>query len=259
MTMQLLVAAMNTEPQKLAEEMQLDSDAIIVNQTDHYAYEELAYKGHTVKWFSMAERGVGLSRTHALLRADADISVFADEDIVYEAGYEKRILDAFEKHPEADMLLFNVQAMPGRETYEIKEFGRVHTYNCGRYPTYSFAVRTEAVHKRNITFSLLFGGGAKYSNGEDSLFIQECIKKGMKVYAVPVRIGAERVRESTWFKGYNRKFFFDRGVLYYHLYGSLQKVMAARFLWKHRNQMFDELSMKEAWRAMCEGMKEAAK
>jgi hypothetical protein len=39
--MQLLVAAMNTEPLKLAEEMQLDSDAIIVNQTDHYAYEEL--------------------------------------------------------------------------------------------------------------------------------------------------------------------------------------------------------------------------
>ncbi len=259
MTMQLLVAAMNTEPLKLAEEMQIDSDAIIVNQTDYYAYEEVEYKGHVLKCFSMAERGVGLSRTHALLRADHTISVFADEDIVYEEGYKEKILEAFEKYPDADMLLFNVQAMPGRETYHIQNFGRVHTYNCGRYPTYSVAVRTEAVHKRNITFSLLFGGGAKYSNGEDSLFIQECIRKGMKAYKVPVKIGAERERESTWFKGYNRKFFYDRGVLYHYLYGGLKKVMALRFLLKHRNQMFEEISMKGAWKIMCEGMKEAAK
>lgn len=257
MRMQLLVAAMNAEPLSLVEEMHLDSDAVIVNQTDRYDYEELTYKGHTVRFFSMAERGVGLSRNHALLRADAEISLFADEDIVYVPGYEKKVLDAFAEHPDADMLLFNVQAMPGRETYHIETFSRVHLYNCGRYPTYSMAVRTAAVHKRNITFSLLFGGGAKYSNGEDSLFIRECIKKGMKVYAVPIRIGAERERESTWFKGFHEKFFYDRGVLYHYLYGRLKKPMALRFLLKHKDKAFGEISMKEAWKIMCRGMKEA--
>lgn len=257
MRMQLLVAAMNAEPLRLAEEMHLDSDAVIVNQTDRYDYEELTYKGHTVRFFSMAERGVGLSRNHALLRADAEISLFADEDIVYVPGYEKKVLDAFAEHPDADMLLFNVQAMPGRETYHIETFSRVHLYNCGRYPTYSMAVRTAAVHRRNITFSLLFGGGAKYSNGEDSLFIRECIKKGMKVYAVPIRIGAERERESTWFKGFHEKFFYDRGVLYHYLYGRLKKPMAIRFLLKHKDKAFGEISMKEAWKIMCRGMKEA--
>ena len=38
----------------------------------------------------------------------------------------------------------------------------------------------------HITFSLLFGGGAKYSNGEDSLFLKDCLKYGLVVYAVPV-------------------------------------------------------------------------
>lgn len=257
MRMQLLVAAMNTEPLKLAEEMQIDSDAIVVNQTDRYAYEEIEYKGHKIRFFSMAERGVGLSRTHALLRADADVSLFADEDIVYVPGYEKMVLDAFGEHPDADMILFNVQAMPGRETYHIAKTSRVRSYNCGRYPTYSMAVKTQEVHKRNITFSPLFGGGAKYSNGEDSLFIQECIKKGMKVYAVPVQIGAERERESTWFKGFNEKFFYDRGVLYQYLYGWLKKPMALRFLLKHRGKAFDEISLKKAWKIMGRGMKEA--
>lgn len=256
MTLELLVAAMNREPRELAEEMQIDSDAIIVSQGDRYGYEELMWKNHRIRYFAMAERGVGLSRNHSLLRAEADISLFADEDIVYEPDYEKSVLEAFAAHPEADMLLFNVQAMPGRETYHTDCFGRVRWYNCGRYPTYSFAVRTERIHQKNITFSLLFGGGARYSNGEDSLFIRDCLKAGLKVYKVPVNIGHERVRESTWFTGYNTKFFTDRGVLYRYLYGPLAKPMALRFLLAHKAVMCQEIPWKNAYQIMCRGIRE---
>lgn len=259
MTVQLLVAAMHKEPLALAQEMHIGSDAIIVSQGEEYGYEKLTYEGHEIRCFAMAERGVGLSRNHALLRADHDISLFADEDIVYEEGYAKAVEDAFLQYPKADMILFNVQASPGRETYHIDCPGRVSALKCGRYPTYSVAVRTKEVHKRNITFSLLFGGGAKYSNGEDSLFIRECIKKGMKVYKVPVLIGHERERQSTWFQGYNRKFFYDRGVLYYHLYGGLKKLWALRFLLAHKGEMCREIPWQQAYKIMCEGMKEAAK
>ena len=259
MTLELLVAAMHKEPLAQAEEMQLDSDAIIVSQGDTYAYEELEYKGHKVRYFAMAERGVGLSRNTSLHRAQGDIILFADEDIVYEEGYAQKVLQAFEEHPQADMLLFNVQAVPGRETYHIDSFGRVRWYNCGRYPTYSFAARRERIHKKNITFSLLFGGGAKYSNGEDSLFIRDCLKQGLKVYKVPVQIGAEKERPSTWFQGYNTKFFFDRGVLYSHLYGRLDKLMAIRFLLAHKGEMCKELSVKEAYKIMCQGIQEGRK
>lgn len=258
MKLQLLVAAVNQTAEDLPKQMNIGSDAIIVNQTDHYEYQEFDYNGHQVRFYSVAERGVGLSRNHSLLRAQADISLFADEDIAYVDDYEVLVLDAFEKNPQADMLLFNVQAVPGRETYHIGEFGRVRSFNCGRYPTYSFAVRTKEVHKRNITFSLLFGGGAKYSNGEDSLFISECIRKGMKVYKVPVLIGREIERPSTWFTGYNEKFFFDRGVLYYHLYGYLRHMMAIRFLLAHKGEMCRDIPVKEAYKLMKKGMKEAA-
>lgn len=258
MRLQLLVAAVNQSADQLPQQMNIGSDAIIVNQTDHYGYQEFDFRGHQIRFFSMAERGVGLSRNHSLLRADAEISLFADEDIFYVDDYEKLVLKAFETYPQADMLLFNVQAAPGRETYHIGEFKRVRSYNCGRYPTYSFAVRTKEVRKRNITFSLLFGGGAKYSNGEDSLFVQECIKKGMKVYKVPVSIGQEIERPSTWFKGYNEKFFFDRGVLYWHLYGKLRHLMALRFLLAHKGEMCQDIPVKKAYQLMKEGMKEAA-
>lgn len=255
MTLQLLVAAVNKEPLPLAEEMQIDSDAVIVSQGSGYAYEELEYKGHSIRCFFMKERGVGLSRNTSLMQAEADIIVFADEDIIYEPGYADKILRQFELHPEADMLLFNVQAMPGRETYHTNAFGRVRWYNCGRYPTYSFAARRERIHDRNITFSLLFGGGARYSNGEDSLFLRDCLKAGLRVYRVPVLIGRERERESTWFTGYHEKFFYDRGVLYRHLYGLLAKPMALRFLLAHRAGMCREISWREAYGIMKRGIR----
>lgn len=259
MTLQLLVSAVNKDPRTLAEQMHIDSDAIIINQCGQNAYDEWDLNGHTIKAYSFDEKGVGLSRNNALLRADHDISLFSDEDIVYAKDYRETVLKAFEAHPEADMLLFNIEVSKERRTYHIDSFGRVKQHNCGRYPTYSFAIRTEKMHQKNITFSLLFGGGAKYSNGEDSLFIKECITKRLKVFRVPETIGTEIPRPSTWFHGYNEKFFFDRGALYYHLYGFLRKPLAVRFLLKHKAQMCGEISVGRAYELMKEGMREAAK
>lgn len=258
MTLQVLVSAMFAKPQELIQKMNISSDAIIINQCDAYGYEEIEKDGHTIRFFDMAERGVGLSRNNALLRADHDISLFSDDDIVYEAGYEDKVLKAFEQYPQADVLLFNITVSPERKTYYNENFGRVRWFNCGRYPAYSIAVRTGRVQSRNITFSLLFGGGAKYSAGEDSLFLRDCLRKGLRVYKVPVLLGSETPGESTWFTGFTEKFFFDRGVLYYHLYGKLRMLMGLRFVLSKRKEMCREISWKKAFSLMRQGMKEAA-
>ena len=258
MTLQLLISAMHADAKALARQMQIHSDAIIINQTDRFGYEEFTENGYNIKCYSFKEKGVGLSRNNALMRADHDISVFSDGDIIYEEGYETLILEAFEKHPEADMLLFNIEVCEERRTYHISEYGRVRQYNCGRYPTYSFAVRTKKLQKAGVTFSLLFGGGACYSNGEDSLFLRECLSKGLKVYRVPVTIGREEANgKSTWFSGYHEKFFHDRGVLYHFLYGRLAKPLALRFLFAHKAQMCQEIPVRRAYRLMCGGIREA--
>ena len=256
MTLQMLVSGVQLNTDTIAETMNLQSDSIIINQCDQNAYEQYGYNGHEIKIYSFAERGVGLSRNNALLRATADIILFSDEDIVYEDGYVDNILRAFEEHPEADMLLFNMDVAEDRATYHIDDFARFHKWNCGRYPTYSFACRREVIHKKNITFNLLFGGGAKYCNGEDSLFIQECLKKGLKVYTVPVQIGREVPRPSTWFNGYTDKFFHDRGVLYKALYGPLARPMALRFLIKNKGTMLTDRAVSAAYSLMKQGMAE---
>lgn len=258
MNLQVLVSAVGEDVSTLAERMNLESDAIIVNQTDHFAYEEYGRQCKNgmkaIRCYHLVERGVGLSRNTALLRASGDIVLFSDEDIVYDSGYEEKVLEQFALHPEADFLLFNMRVGAQRATYHTERFHRVHIWNAGRYPTYSFAVRRDKLHASHVAFSLLFGGGARYSNGEDSLFLRDCIAYGLKVYAVPVEIGAERERESTWFKGYTEKFFTDRGVLYYFLYGKLAYLLAVRFLMAHGEEMCVEIPKKRALALMKEGI-----
>ena len=63
--MQFLVSAVKEDVETLAERMNLQADAIIVNQCDENAYREYTYQGHTMKCYSFAERGVGpVSYTH---------------------------------------------------------------------------------------------------------------------------------------------------------------------------------------------------
>lgn len=256
MKVEVLVAAVGQEPEQLIQNMKLDSDAVIINQCDHFSYEERKKDGHRMRIFCMAERGVGLSRNSALMRAEAEICLFSDQDIVYGDGYEKKIVEEFEKNPQADLLLFNIEVEKERRTYHNVGTKRVHWYNCGRYGAVSFAVRREALLSSGVTFSLLFGGGARYSNGEDSLFLLDFLKKGYRVYTTPVQIGRERPSASTWFSGYHEKFFFDRGVLYDALYGKLAGLMALRYLYAHKNTLCTQLTLAQALGQMKGGIRE---
>lgn len=256
MDLQVLVSAVNQEMAGMAERMNLETEAIIINQCEGFAYQEYTHKGSRIRCYSLAERGVGLSRNSGLMRADARFCLFGDEDIVYDQGYGGQIEEAFTTYPQADLLLFNIRVCPARKTYWNERVKTIRWYNYGRYPAYSIAARTASLHRANVSFSLLFGGGAKYSNGEDSLFLRDCLRAGLKIIALPIVIGEERERESTWFHGYTEKFFRDRGVLYHFLYGRMALPFSLRFLLVHRQEMCGEIGWRQAFGLMREGIRE---
>ena len=70
MGLQVLVSAVSEEPRQLAEKMRLSTKAVIVNQTDGFAYDEFEKNGRLIKAYSLKEKGVGLSRNTCLMRAD---------------------------------------------------------------------------------------------------------------------------------------------------------------------------------------------
>lgn len=256
MRIQHLISAVNADPNKLITKMNIRTDAVLINQCGTESVDTLKYDFGQVNVYSYNEKGVGLSRNRAIDNSNGDIMLFSDEDIVYCEGYVQVIEREFESHPEADALFFNVKVCEERRTYYNEDFSRCHLWNAGRYPAYSIAIRKTSFDGKDIRFSTLFGGGAKYSCGEDSIFIKDCLKAGLKMYRTTALIGEEIPRPSTWFKGYNEKFFFDRGVMYHFMYGSLAKLMGARFIYTKGNEMFKDIPANKAFKLLKAGIKE---
>ena len=92
-------------------------------------------------------------------------------------------------------------------------------------------------------------------NGEDSLFLHDCLKAGLALYRTTVSLGKELSGESTWFKGYTDKFFFDRGVLYHFLYGIMAKVFGFRYLLKNRKVFCRKKGFWKCYKLLCDGIR----
>lgn len=259
MRLQVLVSTMHQKDMGLLEKMNIRSDAIIVNQTDTHGFQEVQKEGHTVKFYSFAERGVGLSRNTALMRADAPICLFADDDVCYVDDYEERVLREFERHPESDVIVFNVPSTckdPRQKDYVAQRWKRLNILNCFRHGTFRIAVRRDRILKKNIFFTLLFGGGAKYSAGEDSLFLADCIRKGLKVYESDVTIGSVSHEESTWFMGYTDKYFLDKGAFYACFSKRIPYLWCLQFAVRRRNLYSSEKPFLEACHLMRQGIRQ---
>lgn len=255
MKIQVLVAAMHQEDHSLLEKMNIQTDAIVANQCSNNCIENFNYNEKEITYLNFAEKGVGRNRNNALIRADADVVLFADDDIVYVDGYEKIIEQEFAKHKDADMIIFNVKNEDNRPRYTITSSKRVHKYNCLRYGAVRIAVKLDSIRKNNIWFTLLFGGGAKYGSGEDSLFIYNCISCGMKAYTSSNVILTVPKSESTWFDGYTDKYFYDKGALYKAIFGKKAVLMAIVFIFKNRAET-KTIGLKKACCQMLKGIKE---
>lgn len=209
------MATMNlTDIIGLCDKMHIASDALIINQADTVKYECVFYHGHKVECYTFAERGLSRSRNNALLRCTGDILCIADDDMVYTDTYREDIINEFQKHPEADALVFNVTALNDeRSGKPIEKYARVGKRESREYGSVHIAIKKRALIGKNVYFNTLFGSGAMYSCGEDTLFLKELIEKGLKLYKSPIRIASVDMSDSTWFKGYNGKYFKDKGAL----------------------------------------------
>ena len=217
MRVQVLVAAMNQKDHSLLGKMNIQTDVIVGNQCDRNEIENFCRNGCKVQYLNFAERGVGLNRNNALMRADGDFCLFADDDMVYVDGYGEIVEKAFKDNPEADVIIFNlIEPVPTR--YIIPRTMQIGYLNYLRYGTARIAIKLDSVKKNGIFFNQCFGGGTLYSHGEDNLFLNACLKNGLKIVAVPEFIAQlTEERESSWNNGYDLKYIKDQGHLYYAL------------------------------------------
>lgn len=251
---QVAVAAMKQKDTSLSKKMNVNTDLVIANQGNVYSYIRENNNGNTITMMTTATRGVGLNRNFALQQVSDDIILLADDDIVYKDNYAQLIEAAFDEIPDADVIVFRMQFVKNGEVYEVDthKTKRLHFFNGLSFGTYQIAIKRSSLLRANIHFTELFGGGCIYSSGEDSMFLIDCFRKGLKLYSHKYLIGDNIRNSSSWFTGFHEKFFYDRGAFIACAFPKIKTLILLYYLYIYRNS--GELSWKKKKQMMKAGI-----
>ena len=244
MKLEVLLSVMNVNKNNL-DKMGITSKCTVIDQCGKTDFE--TYKNFNIYYYD--ENGVSNSRNRAVENATEDILLFCDDDVIYDKDYEKNIINEFENNPKADIIMFNMHS-PNRKQRVIKNRKRLHIYNSLNYATYNIACRRERI--KDIKFNTTFGPNAKYNNGSDTMFIVEALNKKLKIYSSPINIGTVYHKKSTWFKGYNEKFFFNKGALFTAISSRHRYFLLLQYLIRHK-EVWEEMGFGRALKFMKNG------
>lgn len=249
---EILCVTMHQNDFSKIEEMNIHSDIVFANQCDHTSYEELEFENHKAKMISTQTRGVGINRNLALSYATADYCLFGDDDVTYVDNVEELVVKEFEAHPDADVFVFHLDT--DEESRKQKKYAK--TRACRRFEQKPWggcriAVKLSSIKKANVWFTTLYGGGCVFPSGEDSMWIIDAQRKGLKFFVSDKTVGKVSFEESSWFTGANEKFYFAKGAFYSAVHPK------TIFMWKLyfalRTKKMSNLSFKEKMHWMKKG------
>ncbi len=253
MCLQVLVATMNQNDHSLLDKMNIQSDAIIINQCNENFAKSIKNDNFHIKWVNSDERGLSRSRNMALKKATGDICILADDDLEYVANYNDIILDQFKLYPDADIIAFQVEGIESIFKNYYPKQRKTGFLNSMKISSVEIAFRLDKIKSAGVQFNELFGAGAKYCMSEENIFLAECLKKGLTINYVPLKIANLHIGKSTWFNGYNRDYFISRGAAFTAMSNFFSILFIVQFSIRKYNLFSNELTRFQAIKLMIEG------
>ncbi len=224
MKLDILLSCMNQTDNSLIEASKITGDAIVINQCDRNDCCQIKTEKGTVKVFSTNERGLTKSRNTAIEKSNADICLLCDDDEVFVENYYEIITDAYKKLPTADVVIFKMANRP--PSFKDKVI-RLKFPKTMKVSSWQISFRRESLIKAQVFFDELLGAGSGNGAEEELKFLLDCQKKGLKIYYVPEVIASVGQTQSTWFKGFDERFFENRGATTRYILGPVVSTVYA--------------------------------
>lgn len=217
MKLEVLMSCMYQTDGTLVRRSGLTGDVVVVNQCDWDGYAEYPTEKGTARMFFSKQRGLTKSRNLAIQKSQADICLLCDDDEEFVSDYESRILSAYENLPEADIVILKII---NREASFPDRVMRLHFPQTLKVSSWQISFRRDRLLASGVFFDELLGAGTGNGAEEELKFLTDCEKAGLRIYYVPVEIASVAQTQSTWFHGYDTKFFENRGATTRYILGS---------------------------------------
>ena len=255
MKCEVLIATMNNSNcEKLLSNMNV-KNAVLINQITNDNVEMTNINDDLHNIISVKDRGLSKSRNLAIKNSTADICLIADDDMFYYDDYEEKVLAAYSDFPDADMIAF-VVTHDNRKTKKILREGKVGFLNSNKIQSVQLSFKRKSIIDAGIKFDELFGAGSVYNFGEENIFMTDCRKAGLKLYFKPIVIAnLYDTGQSTWFNGYNERYFINRGAIFKRMTKLFYPVLIIQFAIRKYKLYRKEMNIIKALRLMFIGAK----
>lgn len=254
MTIEILMSCMHQSDASLVNKSGITGDVTVINQCDGDAFSKVPTKSGTAKIYSTTERGLTKSRNMAIEKSSADICMLCDDDEVFEPDYEEKILSAYGKLPDADVIIFKMKNRT--PSFEDRVF-RLKFPQTMKVSSWQISFRRQSLLDTGVRFDELLGAGSGNGAEEELKFLLDCERKGLKIYYVPEIIASVSQTESTWFSGFSKEFFENRGATTRYILGfPLAVIYGLYYVIKKREMFAQSISPSKAFFSTMKGILE---
>lgn len=209
MTLDVLLSAMNLRNYHYIDSLFITGNCVIINQCNVDNMQTFQDNNRKITYVQTRESGLSKSRNMAIRMSTSDICILCDNDVEYHRGYEETILKAYEEHSEYDVILFHVK-LDQNSSPHYSRSRKLNYITCLKGKSVEITFRREKI--KDIYFDEKIGAGTAYGQGEENAFLYECLRKGLKLYYIPIEIARLRHEKSTWNTGFGKDFFISRGA-----------------------------------------------
>ena len=233
---EILIATMNRNNFDFLKSMFVFSgfynfNILIVNQTTKENILKSDFE--TVKVVNVFDRGLSKSRNIAIQNSTKDILVFTDDDVVFELGFEDKILKEFNSHNSFDGFRFKFKNELGKfvKKYPSRFQVKLNWFEVLNASSIELVFKRESIYN-SVCFDECFGLGSMFSMGEEAIFLADVKRKKRKIGFVPHTL--------MMHNGFTTSSIIDQDLLYFNQGAIFYRIFKRKyFFWVFLKLFFD--------------------
>lgn len=190
---------------------------LIVNQTQEEKI--LTSDFFNIRVINSVEKGLAKSRNLALENAVGKILLIADDDVVFKEGFRIKIIDAYNKFPEATVINFAIENSNGSliKKYPSSTKTNLNIFDILNTSSIEITLNKKFIDETKIRFDENFGLSAVFEMGEEAIFLSDLKANQKQLVFEPQSIVMHKNQTSSEKKSLVDKYYIQ-GALFSRMF-----------------------------------------